>query len=270
MGEASGLCKLTWLLHHRFTRRSGIRLSSPEAALMPLPVLMILVAAQVSPSAPINVTGHAWAPFISPMGEPFRAHAATDDTLANWFNQADRNRDGLLTAEEMQADADRFFATLDTDHDGEIGPDEIAYYEWEVAPDVQVMSKTRRAPGDPARVAQKPDRAQRWQPGESPEDRAQLGIAGSLQGAARYGLLNIPEPVAAADTDFNRGITIGEFRQAATERFALLDAAHQGKLTLAGLEALRSAVLAGRSRKRDGKIPDARVGNPLPRDLAEP
>ena len=36
-------------------------------------------------------------------------------------------------------------------------------------------------------------------------------------------LLNIPEPVAAADTDFNRAITLEEFRQAAIERFQLLD-----------------------------------------------
>ena len=52
------------------------------------------------------------------MGEPFRAHSASDDTLANWFYQADRNRDGVLTPDEMQADAERFFAKLDTDHDG--------------------------------------------------------------------------------------------------------------------------------------------------------
>ena len=38
-----------------------------------------------SAGAPITVTGHAWAPFISPMGEPFRAHSPTDDTLADWF-----------------------------------------------------------------------------------------------------------------------------------------------------------------------------------------
>ena len=73
--------------------------------------------------APINVVGHAWAPFISPMGEPFRARSTADDTLARWFQQADRNRDGSLTSDEMQADADRFFATLDENNDGELDPD---------------------------------------------------------------------------------------------------------------------------------------------------
>ena len=67
---------------------------------MSLPLLILAAAcAGRSPSTPINVTGHAWAPFISPMGEPFRARTATDDTLADWFYQADRNHDGYLTAD---------------------------------------------------------------------------------------------------------------------------------------------------------------------------
>jgi Ca2+-binding EF-hand superfamily protein len=238
---------------------------------MPLPALLLplLAAAQVTPTTPIRVVGHAWAPFISPMGEPFRARAASDDTLANWFYRADRNRDGVLTIDEMQADATRFFATLDTNHDGEIDPTELAYYEWEVAPDIQVMTKTRRAPGE---AAPNQARAER-RPGDGPrrgkhseEDDSQLGLAGMLQGAARYGLLNMPEPVAAADTDFNRGISLAEFRQAAVERFQLLDSGHTGQLSLAQLEALRSTVLAaGKHPKRDDKATDTRVGNPLPR-----
>ena len=91
------------------------------------------------------------------MGEPFRAHSATDDTLADWFRQADRNADGVLTADEMVADAERFFATLDTNHDGQIDPDELAHYEWEIAPDIQVMARTRRAPGEAAPVMRQED-----------------------------------------------------------------------------------------------------------------
>jgi hypothetical protein len=234
---------------------------------MPLPLLLMLAAAQVTPTTPINVTGHAWAPFISPMGEPFRAKTVTDDTLADWFYQADRNRDGVLTLDEMQADADRFFAILDSNHDGEIDPDEIAYYEWEIAPDIQVMSRTRRAPGEAAAKPQKPERERGPGPGRgrSAEDDAQLGLPGSLQGAARYGLLNIPEPVAAADTDFDRGITLAEFRAAAADRFELLDSARAGRISLAQLEALRSTVLAAGKNKRDEKATDTRVGNTLPK-----
>lgn len=241
--------------------------------------MLILLAAlvQVSPSAPITVTGHQWAPFISPMGEPFRAHTPTDDTLADWFAQADLNHDGVLTAAEMVADAERFFSKLDTDHDGEIDPDELAQYEYEIAPEIQVMSSTKRAPGQPAtRAAQSNDgdldsgaeeagrrngtRGQREQ-----SDFATLGIGGTLQGAARYSLLNLPEPVAAADTDFNGSITLEEFRRAAIARFQLLDTAHQGRISLAQLEALPHAPGTDRRHRRiDKNAPDTRIGDPLP------
>ena len=97
------------------------------------------------------------------------------------------------------------------------------------------------------------------------EINGSLGIAGALQGAARYSLLNLPEPVAAADTDFNRSITPVEFRQAAIARFQLLDNQHQGRLTLAQLEAMPHAPSADqRHRKRNMKALDERIGNPLP------
>ena len=44
---------------------------------------------------------------------------------------------GSCTLEEMQKDAERFFATLDLNHDGEIDPDEITHYENVVAPEVR-------------------------------------------------------------------------------------------------------------------------------------
>jgi Ca2+-binding EF-hand superfamily protein len=234
-----------------------------------LPILAAAAPAAVPPSTPITITGHVWAPFISPMGEPFRPRGPGDDTLADWFQQADRNHDGALTPDEMQADADRFFTTLDTDHNGEIDPEELAHYEWEVAPDIQVMSKKRRAPGEPAPVVQQTatddGHYRRRERQRGREELASLGIGGALQGAARYSLLNIPEPVAAADADFNRGISLGEFRQAAAERFRLLDSPRQGRLTLAELQARVSAVRGTASRpKRTNEERDARIGNPLP------
>lgn len=92
-----------------------------------------------------------------------------------------------------------------------------------------------------------------------------LGIGGDLQGAARYGLLNMPEPVAAADTDFNRAVTLEEFRAAAIARFQLLDKAQTGKLTLAQLEAMPHAPSTDKHhRARNEDAPDERLGNPLP------
>jgi hypothetical protein len=244
------------------------------AQLMPLLFVLVAMLAPAQPPqpAPITVIGHPWAPFISPMGEPFRAHTPTDDTLADWFRKADRNGDGLLTADEMQADAERFFAKLDTDHDGEIGPDEISAYEYQVAPEIQAMSRTRRPPGQPAPVTTDSDdndsagdRTSSRHRRHGEEVDASLGLAGALQGAARYSLLNMPEPVAAADTDFNRSITLDEFRQAAIARFDLLDSAHRGSLTLTDLKALPHAPSTDKHRsKRDRDALDTRIGNPLP------
>jgi EF hand len=239
---------------------------------MPVPAFHLAVLAglaQVAPSTPITVTAHPWAPFISPMGEPFRAHSSTDDTLADWFFQADRNRDNLLTAAEMAADADRFFTKLDTNGDGQIDPDELSQYEWEVAPEIQVMSRTRRSPGQAAPTRTQDDDYELRDRGRRREDAREvdssLGMRGALQGAARYALLNIPEPVAAADADFNRAISRDEFRQAALTRFDMLDRAHEGRLTLAQLEALRPvAPLNGHRAKSNDNAADSRIGNSLP------
>jgi len=242
---------------------------------MTVPALIISIFATAAPatvpaSTPITVTGHAWAPFISPMGEPFRARSISDDTLADWFRGADANHDGILTIDEMKADAERFFAKLDTDHNGEIDPDELAAYEWDIAPDIQVSSRTRNPPGVAA--AGKPPESEegrhehgRGRPGAGEDDGSLLGIGGSLQGAARYGLLNMPEPVAAADTNFDRAVTLGEFRQAAIDRFQLLDRNRAGSLGLAQLQALRPPPpKLGHRPKPDVNALDKRVGNPLP------
>jgi hypothetical protein len=229
-------------------------------------VLMLLAAAaHGAPSKdPIVVKGHAWAPFISPMGEPFRARTAEDDTLTKWFVQADRDRDGMLTSSEMLADADRFFATLDTNHDGRIDPDELVQYEWEIAPDIQVMSRTRPAPGHSMLGASDRSRERRRQEHPIADDEQISHTPGGLQGAARYGLLNLPEPVAAADADLNRIISLNEFRQAAIARFQLLGGSSAGRLSLAQLQAIRPVVRTDRHRSADKDVPDARIGTPLP------
>jgi len=187
---------------------------------MPIVALILSGLAAVAPAAdasrPIYVNGHAWAPFISPMGEPFRAHDQSDDTLARWFRKADRNGDGVLIEGEMVADAERFFRLLDTDGNGEIEPDELSNYEYEIAPDVQVNSRKRPAPGDPAPRAERPREASEGSAGQR-QRRArleldQLGIGGGLQGAARYGfqagfrsagaedsLRRLQQPLAVAD-----------------------------------------------------------------------
>ena len=231
-------------------------------ALFLLPVLAAAVA--VPANEPIVVKAHAWAPFISPMGEPFRARTADDDTLANWFRQADRDQNGALTAVELVTDADRFFATLDANHDGEIDPDELVKYEWEIAPDVQLMSRTRPAPGHSMLGASDRTRERGRHSDKIGDEDEVVHAPGGLQGAARYGLLNLPEPVAAADANFDRSISLAEFRAAAVERFQLLDATHVGRLSLAQLQAMRPVLPTDRNFKPTKGALDARIGNPLP------
>jgi Ca2+-binding EF-hand superfamily protein len=230
---------------------------------------LILVAATQAavpppPPRPIVVTGRGGVPFISPMGEPIRARTPNEDTLARWFSQVDRNHDGYLTPDELVADAEQYFAILDTNHDGQIDPDELVHYEWTVAPEIQVNSRLRRAraPGEAPPKAEAEDSNDEGAREHRKRDRDKYADYGP-QGAARYALLNMPEPVAAADADLNRAITLQEFRQAAVDRFQLLDTKHQGQITLQELEAMKP-LLTGKSPKRSKDEVDTRIGVPLP------
>ncbi|HEX8571433.1 MAG TPA: hypothetical protein VF759_01635 [Allosphingosinicella sp.] len=187
-----------------------------------LPMLLLvapaLLAAQV-PAAPRP------GPFLSPMGEPFRASGAGSDLVGKWFAGADSDGDASLTLAELQGDAGRFFEALDGDRDGEIGPAEIARYENEVAPEVQVGLQMRgTGVGD-------------WRGPGSRRRRVEV-YGDGLEGAGRYAFLNIPHPVMASDFDMNRGVSRAEFDRAAAQRFELLDSNRDGRLDRAELPPL--------------------------------
>lgn len=146
--------------------------------------------------------------FISPMGEPFRRDQGPGEPIDRWFQGADTDRDGALSVLEFQADAARFFATLDVNHDNEIAPDEMGRYETEVAPEVQL-----------GRNLGLNLRNRRPRPGEG------------AYGMGTQSLLAIPQPVISADTDLNRGVSTAEFRHAAGQRFLMLDRNRDGRIT---------------------------------------
>jgi Ca2+-binding EF-hand superfamily protein len=227
-------------------------------------VILASAAQAEEPPKPVTVTGYKWAPFVSPMGEPFRSRAPDDDPFARWFRQADGNHDGMLTADEMRADAERFFATLDGNRDGRIDSEERMTYESKIAPEVQVNSDWKRTRPEIAAEARSHEdrrdrRRGRWENGV---DGYQLD---GLQGAARYGLLNLPEPVAGADADFDRYVSLDEFRRAASYRFQLLDSDRSGRLTFGQLEMLvPSRPKEGRRVKRRKDAVDTRIGIPVP------
>jgi hypothetical protein len=84
-----------------------------------------------------------------------------------------------------------------------------------------------------------PDEITRYETQIAPRNRASLG------------LLNMSEPVTTADANFNRGISLQEFRTAAEKRFAALDLDHRGSLSLDALERIRPAPAARQKRDYD-------------------
>jgi len=165
--------------------------------------------------------------FISPMGEPFRTQAGEKAPEDVWFERADANDDGKVTRAEFTADAGRFFRTLDTDHDGKISAQEIQHYEDEVAPETLGGgdSSRRNHVTRATRLAADEDNVTSTY--LTPPDSYSAGNIG----AARFSYLDLPEPVAAADTNFDRIVSPREYLDAVNLRFDALDANHDGALT---------------------------------------
>jgi len=214
---------------------------------------VLAVPATAKPAAPPVACPAPVKPalFISPMGEPFRPQGDDDDPVRRWFDQADRNRDGKLTIDEMMLDADRFFATLDKDGDGELLPSEVYAYEQDL-PEIRLYQRRPEADPDAKTGANGDAPAARKR-----KSRAAMADYGGAAGAGRYAFLNIPNPVASADDDINRAVDRNEFRAAAAERFRDLDPGQTKALTLAQLPktpAQRAANAACLARlKQDAK-----------------
>lgn len=223
-----------------------------------------------------------WRLFISPMGEPFRG----PDPVGIWFDGADANHDGVLTLAEFTADADRFFQRLDRGHDGEIDPDDIDYYETVLAPEIRTGGEGGMAAGRAGGGAHRGGGGRRGGggggrggrmggggggDGPSGSSESQPRYADVKRGAARFSFFDYPEPVTVADTNFNRGVDPREFRDAAADRFAMLDANHDGKLTRAELPKLSAPAVGqfggkgkGRTGKRGWRGDGAGNGSPPP------
>ncbi|MEG3089547.1 EF-hand domain-containing protein [Sphingomonas sp. PB4P5] len=236
-----------------------------------------VAGAQTAPNGPPpGPGGPGGRVFISPMGEPFHGadRGAPQD---QWFAGADADHDGVLTSDEMTADAARFFAMLDRGHDGEIDPDDIDHYETVIAPEIRVQGMggggggerrgSRGGPpgggmgggGGPGGGMGGGGMGGRRGGGGPGGDRADSQSSGpkrdvtGKQGAARFGYLDYPEPVTSADRNLNRGVDVNEFRIAAAARFALLDINRDGRLETTELPRLEGKM--GGPGRRGGKPP---------------
>ena len=193
-------------------------------------LFLALIAAQPAPPAQGPPPGGART-FVSPMGEPFRAERG-EAPLQHWFRAADTGRDGWLSQAELVRDAERFFATLDTDGSGGIDPDEMKRYEREVAPrDLRLGAAGGRpggfgegGPGDGDRRSGRPSGR------GGPPDGDGRGMGPPQEGGRGPMGREMPQPVASADADMNRLVTMAEFRTAAIQRFAEKDRNGDGRL----------------------------------------
>lgn len=207
--------------------------------------------------------GEAHYLFFSPMGEPFRV----EHPEKAWFAGADTNHDGRIDRAEFRADAMRFFHVLDRNNDGEIDPDEIDIYENRIAPEIRVRDAGGGRPAASSSGSHGGGRGGggRGGGGGGGGGRHGGGFGGGgdsgsgggsdsashpaarqqAEGAARWSYIGLPEPVTAADTNFNRGVDTNEFLTAADQRFMLLDRNGDGYITPNELPAVNTRVRGG-------------------------
>lgn len=179
-----------------------------------------LILAEAAPAAPPPQYGGRLQIFVSPAGEPFRVPTGQPYPSAIWFAQADTNHDGRLTEAEVIADFKRFAATLDTNKNGVIEGLEVQAYETDITPEVR--SGALLFYGNESRYNSNGEKS-----------AMEIGTANSApMGAGKYGLLNIPEPVAAMDTDLTGRINQREVVEAASYRFGLIDTQEKGYITM--------------------------------------
>lgn len=169
--------------------------------------------------------------YMSLMGEPFRTSAAGEDPFDQWVKLADLDGDGTVSRLEFRSDAETFFASLDTDADKVIDADEMAAYE-HMAP-----GRTRAAGGG----APEQSSARPTPKSSAPVEKGQVALvtSGNVPSATRIhpgggGKINfaeVPQPVAMADLNLDRRVTLDEFTRTAGRRFSNYDADQDGRLT---------------------------------------
>jgi hypothetical protein len=178
--------------------------------------------------------------FISPSGEPFRG----PDGLGDWLAQADTDHDGAVSLAEFRADALRSFKVLDANGDGVIDAFELQAYERNIVPEIGVMTfdegpnspnqpaNRRRSGGGGGGGGMGRGGAPHDDPSQMLAEQANKPPKGAgREGAARYSLLNEPEPIAAADADLDGKVTLAEWMAQTDRRFAKLDHMKTGQLT---------------------------------------
>ena len=204
-----------------------------------IPILALALAFAARASAQ-DMEGRRGSLFISPCGWPYRAAPGDPYPVVVWFTAVDRDHDGYLEKSELRAEAATFFGFLDSNHDGVIDIDEVNAYERVLVPEI-LRGRPQAAAGAQIFLAQMGGggggggHAGRHRGAPKSPSRTPDAVQSEMVGAAPYGLLAEPEPVTAADTEFNGRITLAEFLAAADRRFDVLDIKQTGKIAFEDL-----------------------------------
>lgn len=164
--------------------------------------------------------------FFSPSGQPFRAAAGHPYPIDAWFNHADTDHDSKLSPAEFAADGMAFFSMLDVNHDGYISSPENTRYETQVAPEIQQVDPRIQQPKNTYRA---PDPDMDANPNADPTGGRYLK---QIIGASQYGLIDEPQPIRAADANFDFRVSSAEWADATSQRFTILDHNGDGFITM--------------------------------------
>lgn len=144
--------------------------------------------------------------FIAPSGQPYRSKAGEPYPVVAWFEAADTNHDGKVDREEFKAEAVAFFHKMDLRKDGIIDDEIIALYEKKLVPEMLT--------------------------GVDNPELMNTTDKNAKRGAAPYELINVAEPLRAADRSFRGRVTLQDMQAQADLNFDYLDEDKKGFLTL--------------------------------------
>ncbi len=156
---------------------------------------------------------------FSPNGEPLRGgplgHPSCRAALSGWFDRTDTNHQGFIDRAAFRADAQRQFAAMDLDHNGEVTPDELARYR---APYEADTSRRIDAAADDGKGKHR--------------DGGRLAV-------------EQPDPVMLADVDLRNRVTRAQFLAYAEANFTDLDKRRDGRLDKAEITSVCGAAEDG-------------------------